>query len=349
MAENLIYWTPQTQLLEPALTLMFDRLDAVIWRNDLVLSGQSVVRWSSRGQADLPVVKPGERYVLRRVVQQDERMFVYVVVQFYDRNGQVLGSETRDEVEMSFQVPYETAYWTIDLQGAGTGEITFNYFTLRESMPGVLTETDQRLHETVLYQTSPQQRQDMLRVVFVEPDNRQLMYPHQELLGDEAVLVVADERPLANFYLPDAQQSDYDGTLKTCVLETQKKYRAKQVVMVGYGPISSYAALRFAKLLKAEAWISEDALEHPKMYFYHNLGQWQQQVKRLAESTVTLAVMKSHASEILRDKPYLAPSPAQTILAPASRVQRLKRLGEMDTQRALSRQLQPKKGFFKRR
>jgi accessory secretory protein Asp3 len=349
MAENLIYWTPQTQRLEPALTVTFERLDSVIWRNELVLSGQSVVRWSSRGQADLPVVKPGERYILRRVVQQDERMFVYVVVQFYDRNGQVLWSETRDEEEMILQVPYDTAYWTIDLQGAGTGEINFNYLTLRESMPGILTEIDQRLTQSIVYQTAPQQHQEMLRVIFVEPNNRQLMYPDMTLVGDEAVLMIADERPLANFYLPDDEQIDYDATVKTLINDTQKKYRAKKLVMVGYGPISSYAALRFAKQLKAEAWVSEDALEHPKMYFYHNLGQWQQQAVRLSQSAVTLAVVKSHATEFLRDLPYLSPTSAHELLAPASRVQRLKRLGEMDKQRALSRQLQPKKGFFKRR
>ncbi|HEY4398968.1 MAG TPA: accessory Sec system protein Asp3 [Lactobacillaceae bacterium] len=349
MAENVIYWTPQTAKMATLPNVAFERLDYVVWENHYLPSGQAVARWTSfGGQADLPPLTPGGRYVIHREVTRDVRMFAYLVVNFYDANGALLQSQTRDEDDLIVQVPFETHAWSIDLVGAGMGKIIFSYLTIRPETTGILTHNDQRLNARAVYENVAGTDTSMLRVVFAEPTVGVVQYPTLTQVA-HPTLLVADERPLAQFYLPDATVPEYDAEMTALITAAMKRMKAKTLELVGYGPISSYAALRFARLLKAQALISEDALEHPKVFFFDETGVLRHQQRLLAQTSVSLAVMKENALEVLHDVPYLAPIQSADLLPAAGRTARLARLAQIDTQRALSRQQQGKRGFFKRR
>jgi accessory secretory protein Asp3 len=280
-----IYWLPQSRLLElQGAKVEFRALNNVYYENKFLPSGQVVAKWSSKNNysrtkqlADLPILKREQTYELERHIEDSEHMFGYLSVTFYDRYQRRLAVFSQNVSVLEFKVPKDYDYYEIELIVAGADAILFHDFVIRPKVEnGTLIAND----EVQRFETGEQlytylQHAEMvttktLRVIFTEPAENVLELPvAQGTTPEQNVLYIADGRPLAGFYRQNAgsEIDDYESSLIAVIKDAQQASRAKRIELVGYGPVSSYAAVYYANLLDNDVvgiWISRDIAKTPK-------------------------------------------------------------------------------------
>lgn len=258
-----IYWTPQTHLLElQGATVDFRALDTVFYEHYFLPSGQAVVTWHSKQAydkqqqlADLPQLVPGETYTITRHIENSERMFAYLVVTFYDHQHQVLLNNSQNQDEITVTVPENYDFYTIGLHAAGAGHFTFHDILIRPKTNGILRDSDMEI--------APRFYSDVhipkvvtsktLRVIFSEPEHGVTDYMSRWIkTTQQAVQYIASSLPQAAFY------RQHEAEIIASVKAARRKVRARHIEFVGYGPISSYAALYYQSQIKGSAAVISD-------------------------------------------------------------------------------------------
>lgn len=264
-----IYWTPNTELLGlQGATVDFRSLNEVYYENYFLPSGEVVARWHSTynrmsGQpvvkADLPQLSHGETYVIERHIDASDRMFAYLVVTFFDQQYQPIATFSENTERLLINTPDEYAFYVIDLVSAGSGHFTFHNFDIRIKRAGILREDDQEIASQLYnYLHQPEKvTSKVLRVIFSEPEEAVTDYVTKKIkTTQQAVLFVASGTLKAGYY----RQLELISAIKTA----RKQAKAHSLEFVGYGPISSYAALYYQQQIKKSvAIISEDILLSP--------------------------------------------------------------------------------------
>ncbi|MGO0155575.1 accessory Sec system protein Asp3 [Leuconostoc mesenteroides] len=265
-----IYWTPNTELLGlQGATVDFRSLNEVYYENYFLPSGEVVTRWHSAynvmnghpvAKADLPQLSHDETYVIERHIDASDRMFAYLVVTFFDQQYQPIATFSENTEKLLINTPSEYAFYVIDLVSAGSGHFTFHNFDIRVKKAGILRETDQEIApQLYTYLHQPKKvTSKVLRVIFSEPEEAVTDYVTQKIkTTQQAVLFVASGALKAGYYRQLA--------LISAIKNARKQTKSHSLEFIGYGPISSYAALYYQQQIKKSvAIISEDILLSPE-------------------------------------------------------------------------------------
>ena len=259
-----MYWTPQTQLHQlQGATVDFKSVNDVYYEHYFLPSGQIIATWHSQqyyvGEkriSDLPRLLKGQTYTIARHIDNSERMFAYLVVTFFDKDHQPLLTNSQNSDEVTITVPNEYAFYTIDLVSAGNGSFVFHDFVIRPHKKGILRDDDETLAPR-LYSYLQQPKKIMtktLRVIFSEPERYVTDYMSDWVkLTHQAVQYIASSEFDAGFCRAN------ENAIMTAIKKARKQAHAHQVEFIGYGPISSYAALYYQSQFKGGlAVISED-------------------------------------------------------------------------------------------
>lgn len=264
-----IYWTPQTQLRQlQGATVDFQALDQVTYEHFFLPSGQVIATWHSRhlypGEkriSDLPQLLRGETYIIERHIEASERMFAYLIVTFFDEQHQVLDMNSQNIDQMTVTVPEDYAFYTIDLVSAGNGQFVFHDLLIRPKKSGILREGDMEIAPKLYtnIEFPPKITSKTLRVVFSEPETNTTDYMSEWIKETQQVVqYIVSSQVNAGYY------RQHEEAVITSVKSARKQARARQIEFVGYGPISSYAALYYQEQFKgSQAVISDDVELEP--------------------------------------------------------------------------------------
>ncbi|GMA69909.1 hypothetical protein GCM10025879_11550 [Leuconostoc litchii] len=250
-----IYWTPNTQLVElQGATVDFQSLNNVYYEHHFLPSGEVIARWHSiynkRANqrtivADLPQLLHGQSYVIERHIDASERMFAYLVVTFFDSDYQPITTFSQNNEKLTIDTPEKYAFYVIDLVSAGSGSFTFHNFIIRQQTNGFLRETDREIAPqlyTYLHQPEKITSKE-LRVIFSEPEEQVTDYATEKIkTTQQSVLFITSAKLKAGYY----RQNELLATIKN----VKKQVKAQTIEFVGYGPISSYAALYYHQQMK---------------------------------------------------------------------------------------------------
>jgi len=265
-----IYWTPQTQLCQlQGATVDFQALDHVTYEHYFLPSGQVIATWHSRhlyqGEkriSDLPQLLRGETYVIERRIDASERMFAYLIVTFFDDQYQSLETNSQNTDKITVTVPEDYAFYTIDLVSAGNGQFVFHDFVIRQKKAGILRDNDTEIAPKLYTAVEMPAKitAKTLRVVFSEPESGTIDYMSEWIKEtQQAVQYIASSEVNAGYY------RHHEDVLVASVKLTRKQAHARQIEFVGYGPISSYAALYYQSQFKgSQAVISDDVNLEPE-------------------------------------------------------------------------------------
>lgn len=264
-----IYWTPQTQLFElQGATIDFRALNDVYYEHYFLPSGRVIATWRSNQHfqrekkvSDLPQLLRGVTYTIERSIDNSERMFAYLVVTFYDEQYQKLVTNSQNADKITVTVPENYAFYTIDLVSAGNGHFVFHDFVIRQQKKGVLRDNDLIVAPKLYaYLQVPEKiTTKTLRVVFSEPEKMMTDYMTDWINEtQQAVQYLTSSDIDAGFY------RNHEPDLIATVKNARKQVHANKIEFVGYGPISSYAALYYQQQIKGSlAIISEDVILSP--------------------------------------------------------------------------------------
>lgn len=264
-----IYWTPQTQLFElQGATIDFRSLNDVYYEHYFLPSGRVIATWRSNHHfqrekkvSDLPQLLRGVTYTIERSIDNIERMFAYLVVTFYDEQYQKLATNSQNADKITVTVPEHYAFYTIDLMSAGNGHFVFHDFVIRQQKNGVLRDNDLTVAPKLYaYLQVPEKiTTKTLRVVFSEPETMMTDYMTDWINEtQQAVQYLTSSDIDAGFY------RNHEPALIATVKDARKQVHANKIEFVGYGPISSYAALYYQQQIKGSlAIISEDVILSP--------------------------------------------------------------------------------------
>ncbi|MBZ5970659.1 accessory Sec system protein Asp3 [Leuconostoc gasicomitatum] len=264
-----IYWTPQTQLFElQGATIDFRALNDVYYEHYFLPSGRVIATWRSNQHfqrekkvSDLPQLLRGVTYTIERSIDNSERMFAYLVVTFYDEQYQKLVTNSQNADKITVTVPENYAFYTIDLVSAGNGHFVFHDFVIRQQKKGVLRDNDLTVAPKLYaYLQAPEKiTTKTLRVVFSEPEKMMTDYMTDWINEtQQAVQYLTSSDIDAGFY------RNHELDLIATVKDARKQVHANKIEFVGYGPISSYAALYYQQQIKGSlAIISEDVILLP--------------------------------------------------------------------------------------
>ncbi|CBL92545.1 hypothetical protein GCM10025878_01320 [Leuconostoc gasicomitatum] len=264
-----IYWTPQTQLFElQGATIDFRALNDVYYEHYFLPSGRVIATWRSNQHfqrekkvSDLPQLLRGVTYTIERSIDNSERMFAYLIVTFYDEQYQKLVTNSQNADKITVTVPENYAFYTIDLVSAGNGHFVFHDFVIRQQKKGVLRDNDLIVAPKLYaYLQVPEKiTTKTLRVVFSEPEKMMTDYMTDWINEtQQAVQYLTSSDIDAGFY------RNHEPDLIATVKNARKQVHANKIEFVGYGPISSYAALYYQQQIKGSlAIISEDVILSP--------------------------------------------------------------------------------------
>jgi accessory secretory protein Asp3 len=277
-----IYWTPETELLELQGAIVdFKAIDQVYYENKWLPSGQVVARWSSKRRyevtqklADLPILARGQFYELERHITNSDKMFGLLSLTFYDRYQRRLKVYSQDKDSLAFEVPDDYDYYEVELVTAGAEYIVFHDFVIRPQIEnGRLIaddeyqafETGEQLH--LFFQEPKVISSSTLRVIFSEPNRNTVAFPIKALKKtNQGVLFIADGRPFGGFFRNQVLASEYEAVMIQQIESARAAVKATTIELVGYGPISSYAAVYYIHQIAhgvVHARISNDVLTSP--------------------------------------------------------------------------------------
>lgn len=265
-----IYWTPQTQLLElQGATIDFRAVDNVYYEHYFLPSGRAIATWRSNRYyqrekmvSDLPQLLRGATYTIARDIEKSDRMFAYLVVTFFDEQYQQLAKNSQNADSITVTVPDNYDFYTIDLVSAGSGSFVFHDFVIRQKTTGILRDNDTRIAPKVYtyLQIPDKVTTKTLRVIFSEPEAGTVDYMSEWIKEtQQAVQYIASGDVDAGFY------RQYEAEIINAIKSSRQKARANKLEFVGYGPISSYAALYYQNKFKGSlAVISDDVNLEPR-------------------------------------------------------------------------------------
>lgn len=259
-----IYWQPQTQLLAlQGATVDFRALNEVFYEHYFLPSGHIIARWQSQRHdlndkpiADLPRLQQGKTYEVIRHIDMSERMFAYLSITFFDEQFQVIKTFSKNAEQLTIEVPDQYHFYTVDLVSAGTGNFVFHDFLLREKMTGVLSENDQEIAPGVYTNLQKPAKivSKTLRVIFSEPEAAVTDYMTDKIkVTQQGVLFVTSDHLQAGFYRQDS--------LMAAFKNARRDVHARNIEFVGYGPVSSYAALYYQQIIKGSMAIITDDVQ----------------------------------------------------------------------------------------
>lgn len=280
-----IYWTAQTQLLElQGATVNFQGIDHVYYENNFLPSGRPIAIWHSQHVfstahriSDLPPLMRHTEYEIERHLESGSHIFAYLVIAFYDDNGQELANFSQNSDTVTFTVPEDYNYYTISLVSAGTGSFVFHDFLLRPKQQGYLRANDQLIGNQLYTQLALPDTitSKTLRVIFTEPEFSNTDYPDQWIkTTQQAVMYLASSLPFAGFF------RENQSVIINQINDNRKKANARHVEFVGYGPISSYAALYYQQQFKrSRAIISRDVILDPQKFLSQQDADWTHRIQ----------------------------------------------------------------------
>lgn len=269
-----IYWTPQSQLDElQGAVVDYVQEDKVIYRNDFLPSGQQIVSWvdsdnyfQNKRIGQLPELNAGQRYRSKLLVTNSDRMHAYLSWTFYNEKREVIDQHYQNVPEETFTVPSNYASYRVALLSAGTGQFTFHRIQVGPAVAGEIVDGDQLvLNRFVTFLQKPEvQTSKTLRVVLTEPIFAMLDLPIQSLqLSPQAVLFISTDFLNSNEYFDQGMLSFFN--------EKRKLAKCKDIEFVGYGPISSLAALMYRQAMKGATVVipADEDLTLPAGYACH--------------------------------------------------------------------------------
>lgn len=306
-----IYWTPQTQLDElQGAVLDFKKEDEVTYKNDFLPSGQRIVSWTDSDNyfqnkriGQLPQLVAGKSYRSRLFVTNSDRMHAYLSWVFYDEKKQVIQKHYQNVFEETFTVPEGYASYRVALLSAGTGQFAFHKITVSPVVDGELVSGDQQVNDhLVAYRQQPSQlTSKTLRVILAEPRYQLMDLPIQAVQpSPQAVLFLTID------FLKSAEY--FDEAVIPFLQEQRKAVKAKGFEFVGYGPISTFAALKYREAMKEEATVvipESNDLVLPAGYDRHHPAL-QTFLQALPDQIQAL----QKESDVRLKKPSLGPNPS---------------------------------------
>lgn len=267
-------------------SVSFPALDKVIYHNEFLPNGTTVVEWSSkadwnyRRESMLPKLEMGKHYTISRVANDEGGIKMDVSVQFFNAEGNRMSVEQHNLDEFDFMFPFGATSYTVELIGLEDGEYEFNQLTLRPKLEnGYQMEGDESYESAPsvhTYTYLPQGHNKKARVIFSEPTLVNNDFPFGvagPLSG--SVLYISDSRLSAGFYNGD---DNYQKVIIDAINKFKSDNKFEELEIIGYGPISSTAAVYYAQKTNNESLVSYDYItdkskflsEHDNV-FYRNI------------------------------------------------------------------------------
>lgn len=293
----------------------------VIFENNLFPSGSCIHSWTSLGNyqthrsaSQLPMLEKGYKYNIKIDAATTPQNTLYIQFKFYDRYENLIEVVTIKDKQGSFVYPSDAHYYELSLINGGLQEIIFHNLVITNDefiIKNRFFEYDGLFVSNILNEKSESQR---LQILFAEPviGNTAIIPKHIiEQFSD--VVLVTSSKLYAHFYM----SNEYEKKILGMIAKLQKNYEISSIHFIGYGPISSTAAVYYSnKTTRGEAYITSDCgqLSLSRDMLYTDGYQKFEQEK--LNSSNTSVHIYSHV-------PPLEPSLelVKTLLNPSSRLQ----------------------------
>ncbi len=204
----------------------------VKFHNTLIPSGTVIKEWSSktsywgqRIEPQLPLVFEGKTYYVKFNCKTVPERKVFLRINFYDRQGNIVEFKMMNEKNGSFTVPKKTVAYDMQLIQAGAESLTFKSIQF----------SDEPFKEELF---NPK-KDEPLTLLFVEPIGRSMTLPNFDRFKQLSNLLYIYD------YYPEVKELPF------------KKEKWKKIRCVGYGTLSNQNAKRIADQLGVLAFTSQ--------------------------------------------------------------------------------------------
>jgi len=243
-------------------TINYITKDHVIFQNDLFSVGSIVHSWQSLSQyqaqrsgKQLPLLLAGTKYRLTLNASIVPEKSIYLQLKFYDRYENIIDRITiKDKVE-KFRYPENAYAYDVELINVGVKKIVFHNIEINDAkFDDQQISNDQGLHVSDVLNENVESRD--LHVIFTEPVIGTIATVPADICDQiPDVIQITSSRLYGQFYLSNQIEKDIIFMLD----RLQKLYDIETINFIGYGPISSAAALYYSNQIDSGfAYVSSD-------------------------------------------------------------------------------------------
>lgn len=221
--------------------------DEVVLENPFLPSGLVIQKWSSmmtyqmeRKQPDLPLLKRGRAYQIKANLRTEPANSVLFRLNFYDRFQNQIDSQILRPSNPFFQYPTNAYCYEIELLSAGFQALTFHSFSILPKDEKDLGSIQKKNSEADFLLMNPVDGSSDLTLVFMEAraDHRYAVKDNL-LRRMKNVMFLHHTKTDLDYYLSEEFSQALDRRLN----DLKEIYDFRRFRLVGYGPISNYAAL----------------------------------------------------------------------------------------------------------
>ncbi len=263
----IIYWQPNIgKTYMYGSNINYLTKDHVIFENNFFPAGSCIHSWTSLGNyqdqrsaRQLPLLEKGCQYDIKLDATTSPQKTLYIQLKFYDRYESLLDVVTIKDKQGSFVYPNDAYYYELSLINGGLKEIIFHNLVITDDklmLENQIFEDNGLFISNILNETSESHR---LQIVFAEPVHGNVaVIPKQIIDKFFDVIQVTSSKLFAHFYM----SNQYEKKILATIAKLQEDYEISSVYFIGYGPISSAAALYYSsKIVHGEAYITSDCGE----------------------------------------------------------------------------------------
>lgn len=106
--------------------------NSIYFENSLLPPGTAILEWDSskNNMQQLPLLKRGMRYSIIPKLKVDPQNSIFIKVNFYNRIGDLVGTENFDLPFGDFIYPFDAYYYTIGLVNTSLKDLYFEYIII---------------------------------------------------------------------------------------------------------------------------------------------------------------------------------------------------------------------------
>lgn len=259
----IIYWQPHIgETYMYGSIINYVTKDHVTFQNDLFSAGSFVHTWLSsssyqvqRSVVALPLLENGIEYQIKMNASVMPENTVYLQFKFYDRYEDMIDSVTIKNGVGKFIYPNNAYAYSMALINAGLQELVFHHVEISEAIheKQLLFDNDGLYISDIL---NNETNSSLLQVLFTEPVVGTIGIVPDNLLNQiPDVVQITSSKLYGGFYMNNQVENDIIAVLD----QIQKIYEVQSINFIGYGPLSSAAALYYAtKVTQSTAYVSSD-------------------------------------------------------------------------------------------
>ena len=162
-------------------------------------AGDVIHEWSSpqdgREAGGLPALTPGGRYFLRIFENEQPKKSVSFRITFYDDIGEVLSYQEMKKKSISFRFPENAASYSVSAIHNGYKKLFFHHMEICRVEDNITGQ---------LLNANPEKK--VANVVFLDPEEKRLVLPSKEVLGNICNLLVISGTTQPSLELQSAEQ-----------------------------------------------------------------------------------------------------------------------------------------------